>query len=37
MGNNSARVVGIQPTAPPATVEEAKQQLADASYGRPVD
>ena len=37
MGNNIARLVGIQPTAPPATVEEAKQQLVDGSYGRPVD
>ena len=36
MGNNIARLVGITPTAPPATVEDAKQQLADGSYGTPI-
>ena len=35
MGNNIARLVGIAPTAPPATVEDAKAQLADGSYGTP--
>ena len=37
MGNNIARVVGIQPTAPPESVEAAKAQLAAGSYGRAVD
>jgi hypothetical protein len=36
MGNNIARLVGITPTAPPATVDDAKQQLADGSYGTPI-
>ena len=36
MGNNIARLVGITPTAPPANVEDAKQQLADGSYGTPI-
>ena len=37
MGNNIARLVGITPTAPPASVEDAKKQLADGSHGTPID
>ena len=37
MGNNIARLVGIRPTAPPESVEAAKAQLAEGSYGRPTD
>jgi len=33
LGNNLARMVGIEPTARPKTVEEAKQRLADAKAG----
>jgi hypothetical protein len=28
LGNNLARMIGIAPTAPPRTVEEAKARLA---------
>ena len=38
MGNNIARLVGIQPTAPPETVEDAKKQLEEgATAGRSTD
>ena len=37
MGNNIARLVGIQPTAPPESVDAAKAQLAEGGYGRPID
>jgi hypothetical protein len=33
LGNNLARMCGIEPTARPKTVEEAKQRLADAKAG----
>lgn len=37
MGNNIARLAGIQPTAPPATKEAAETQLAAGGYGTPID
>ena len=37
MGNNIARLVGVQPTAPPESVEAAKAQLAAGSHGRQID
>ncbi len=37
MGNNVARLVGITPTAPPRTLDDAKKQLAEGSYGTPID
>jgi len=33
LGNNLARMCGIEPTARPKTVEEAKQRLASAQAG----
>ena len=35
MGNNIARLTGITPTKPPTTIQAAKQQLADGTYGTP--
>jgi hypothetical protein len=31
LGNNTARLLGLEPTPPPATVEEAKARLAGGS------
>jgi hypothetical protein len=30
LGNNTARLLGLEPTPPPATLEEAKARLAGA-------